>query len=113
MYPHTLMYIHTCNSFVSFTLSLSLSHTHTHTHAHTHTQVLALIEDRGFRLEKPSACPDSVYGAMYQCWSLEPTNRPTFMDLHSMLSTSDDFKGVPHSELYALTKDMKKAMTTV
>ncbi len=32
----------------------------------------------GYRLPKPSECPDDVYAIMVACWDAEPNNRPTF-----------------------------------
>jgi tyrosine-protein kinase len=70
----------------------------------TGTQVLEMVEERGYRLSRPKACPGAVYDIMLLCWSLEPTNRPTFAKLHSTMSNSDEYKSVPHSELYAIFK---------
>ena len=42
----------------------------------------------GRHLEKPYECPRNTYEIMKQCWSAEPSERPTFADLYSMLNAS-------------------------
>eukprot|EP00116_Pleurobrachia_bachei_P004215 sb/3464477/ len=44
--------------------------------------VLEMLEVRRERLSKPSRCPDDVYQTMLHCWNLEPSQRPTFQQLH-------------------------------
>ena len=35
----------------------------------------------GYRLERPSSCPELVYGIMSECWNDDPVMRPTFDEL--------------------------------
>ncbi|XP_071965860.1 tyrosine-protein kinase Fyn-like [Antedon mediterranea] len=41
--------------------------------------------DRGYRMQKPSNCPDSLFNLMMNCWNKEPLLRPTFEFLHHYL----------------------------
>ncbi|XP_071744242.1 focal adhesion kinase 1 isoform X4 [Lepeophtheirus salmonis] len=41
--------------------------------------------EKGERLSLPSGCPSHLYSVMLQCWSYEPSNRPTFQELKSVL----------------------------
>ncbi|XP_072046073.1 LOW QUALITY PROTEIN: tyrosine-protein kinase Fyn-like [Amphiura filiformis] len=50
-------------------------------------EVLEQIE-RGFRMPKPDACPESLYRIMLDTWNKDPQSRPTFEFLHSVL---DDY----------------------
>ncbi|XP_074643647.1 focal adhesion kinase 1-like [Tubulanus polymorphus] len=47
--------------------------------------VIGKIE-AGERLALPPNCPPSLYQVMLQCWSYEPSLRPSFAELKSMLS---------------------------
>lgn len=40
-------------------------------------EVLEQVE-RGYRMSKPSLCPESMYEVMKKCWDKNPQNRPTF-----------------------------------
>ena len=42
----------------------------------------------GRHLEKPYVCPRSTYQIMEQCWSAEPSERPSFTDISCMLNAS-------------------------
>lgn len=46
--------------------------------------VYGLLE-RGFRMDCPPDCPDSIYRLMLQCWNWSPSDRPRFQDLYSSL----------------------------
>ena len=48
--------------------------------------VYALLE-RGYRMEKPTDCPDDVYQLMRDCWQWEPSERPTFVEICQRLSS--------------------------
>ncbi|XP_071841044.1 uncharacterized protein [Apostichopus japonicus] len=49
-------------------------------------EILKAIDKPNFqRLERPEACPKSVYDMMLKCWSHQPEDRPTFAELHSDL----------------------------
>ncbi|XP_071965773.1 tyrosine-protein kinase Fyn-like [Antedon mediterranea] len=53
--------------------------------------------DRGYRMPKPSNCPDSLFDLMMKCWNKEPQSRPTFEFLHHYLddyfvATEPDYK---------------------
>ena len=41
---------------------------------------------KGYRMEKPDACPKEVYDeVMTQCWLIDPVKRPTFANLKDLL----------------------------
>ncbi|KAH9495054.1 hypothetical protein Btru_018710, partial [Bulinus truncatus] len=40
---------------------------------------------RGYRMEKPENCSQEVYSIMRQCWSAEPSSRPSFTSLSQWL----------------------------
>jgi fyn-related kinase len=44
--------------------------------------------DEGFRMPKPSGCPDGIYDIMMDCWKTEPVDRPTF---ESLMFRLEDF----------------------
>lgn len=46
--------------------------------------VVGRIEN-GERLPLPENCPPRLYSLMSQCWSYEPSKRPTFQDLRTAL----------------------------
>uniref|UniRef100_A0A914HVU5 Tyrosine-protein kinase n=1 Tax=Globodera rostochiensis TaxID=31243 RepID=A0A914HVU5_GLORO len=48
--------------------------------------VYGLLE-RGFRMDSPPECPDSVHRLMLQCWNWSPSDRPRFKDLLLSLSS--------------------------
>lgn len=48
-------------------------------------EVIGKIEN-GERLPLPPNCPPSLYRIMFECWSYEPSKRPTFQDLKTRLS---------------------------
>lgn len=54
-------------------------------HGKTNSQVRRETES-GYRMPKPHGCPDELYDVMLQCWSLEPTERPTFQCLYQRLT---------------------------
>jgi len=39
----------------------------------------------GYRLPKPSNCPDRLYKLMTQCWQKEPKDRPSFEEIYDEL----------------------------
>ena len=41
---------------------------------------------RGKTLNRPDDCPSEVYNLMKECWSMDPSERLTFTELHSELS---------------------------
>ncbi|KAG1659462.1 Focal adhesion kinase 1 [Nymphon striatum] len=47
--------------------------------------VVGRIEN-GERLPLPENCPPRLYSLMSQCWSYEPSKRPTFQDVRTVLS---------------------------
>lgn len=61
----------------------------------TGKEVLDFLEEKN-RLHCPDGCPRNVFAVMLRCWSYEPTERPTFKELHQiytgdeMLSLDDD-----------------------
>lgn len=48
-------------------------------------EVIGKIEN-GERLPLPPNCPPALYHVMFECWSYEPSKRPTFQDLKTRLS---------------------------
>ncbi|XP_055933406.1 tyrosine-protein kinase Abl-like isoform X2 [Argiope bruennichi] len=50
------------------------------------TDVYHMLES-GYRMECPPGCPPRVYELMRQCWHWEPSERPTFKDIHLTLET--------------------------
>ncbi|KAK3581838.1 hypothetical protein CHS0354_025291 [Potamilus streckersoni] len=53
--------------------------------------------DRGYRIPKPSNCPDSMYEMMLKCWDKKAENRPTFEFLFGFfddyfISTEPNYK---------------------
>lgn len=48
-------------------------------------EVIGKIEN-GERLAKPDSCPPALYHMMTECWSYDPSNRPSFQDLKTRLS---------------------------
>ncbi|XP_074917056.1 tyrosine-protein kinase Fgr isoform X2 [Chelonoidis abingdonii] len=47
-------------------------------------EVLEQVE-RGYRMQCPASCPQSLHELMVQCWKKEPEERPTFEYLQSFL----------------------------
>ena len=47
-------------------------------------EVIGKIEN-GERLAKPDSCPPALYHMMTECWSYDPSNRPSFQDLKTRL----------------------------
>lgn len=47
-------------------------------------EVLEQVE-RGYRMQCPGSCPQSLHEVMVQCWKREPEERPTFEYLQSFL----------------------------
>ncbi|XP_076343282.1 uncharacterized protein LOC143243313 isoform X2 [Tachypleus tridentatus] len=50
------------------------------------TDVYHMLES-GYRMECPPGCPPRVYELMRQCWLWEPSERPTFENIHLTLET--------------------------
>jgi len=49
---------------------------------------------KGYRHPRPDKCPDHVYRLMQICWNKDPHQRPSFAQLHSMLSSLHDDNGM-------------------
>lgn len=60
----------------------------------TGAEVLDMIENNNFRLDKPPGCPNSIYQVMLSCWNLEPANRPSFVQLHQTFSESPEYREI-------------------
>ncbi|XP_038061584.1 tyrosine-protein kinase receptor Tie-1-like [Patiria miniata] len=58
----------------------------------TKSESLARKLKRGYRMPKPSNCDDKSYALMRKCWEEDPNNRPSFSELVSTLSGTDDSK---------------------
>ena len=50
------------------------------------TNVYHLLES-GYRMDCPQGCPPTVYELMKQCWRWNPSDRPTFRQIHHALET--------------------------
>ncbi|XP_030636356.1 non-receptor tyrosine-protein kinase TNK1 [Chanos chanos] len=49
-------------------------------------QILFRVEREGERLERPSDCPQELYGVMRKCWALNPGDRPAFAQLTTLVA---------------------------
>ncbi|XP_068444326.1 non-receptor tyrosine-protein kinase TNK1 [Clinocottus analis] len=49
-------------------------------------QILWRVEREGERLEKPPDCPKELYGVMRKCWACNPSDRPSFVQLTTMVA---------------------------
>ena len=47
-------------------------------------KVIGKLEN-GDRLSLPPGCPPNLYSVMLQCWTYEPSKRPAFQDLKTVL----------------------------
>lgn len=48
----------------------------------------------GYRAKQPKLCSDAVYTVMLQCWCAKPADRPTFVQLETLLQTAVEDAGV-------------------
>ncbi|XP_023725314.1 tyrosine-protein kinase Abl isoform X3 [Cryptotermes secundus] len=48
------------------------------------TDVYHMLE-KGYRMECPPGCPPKIYELMRQCWQWNPSERPTFQEIHHSL----------------------------
>ncbi|XP_069686390.1 tyrosine-protein kinase Abl isoform X3 [Periplaneta americana] len=48
------------------------------------TDVYHMLE-KGYRMECPPGCPPKIYELMRQCWQWNPSDRPTFQEIHHAL----------------------------
>lgn len=48
----------------------------------------------GKKLKQPDGCSDEIYQIMRSCWNLEPSKRPTFLELLTSLEQELEKKGV-------------------
>lgn len=77
----------------------------------TGAEVLDMIENQNYRLDQPRFCPDSIYKIMLSCWSLEPTNRPNFTDLHRAFTVEPEYKDISiHKDLYQNPGDLHREL---
>ncbi|XP_038061539.1 cAMP-dependent protein kinase catalytic subunit 3-like [Patiria miniata] len=58
----------------------------------TRSESLARKLKGGYRMPKPSNCDDKSFALMRKCWEEDPNNRPSFSELVSTLSGTDDSK---------------------
>ncbi|TKS92748.1 Activated CDC42 kinase 1 [Collichthys lucidus] len=49
-------------------------------------QILWRVEREGERLEKPPDCPQELYAVMRKCWACNPSDRPTFAQLTTIVA---------------------------
>ncbi|XP_044732904.1 uncharacterized protein LOC123295568 [Chrysoperla carnea] len=52
------------------------------------SQILRKIDRDGERLHHPDVCPMSIYQLLLQCWSKEPSDRPTFAAIVDFLKNN-------------------------
>lgn len=49
-------------------------------------QILWRVEREGERLEKPADCPQEMYVVMRKCWAVNPSDRPNFAQLCTLVA---------------------------
>lgn len=49
-------------------------------------QILWRVEREGERLDKPADCPQELYAVMRKCWACNPTERPNFSQLCTLVT---------------------------
>ena len=49
--------------------------------------VFEQLED-GYLMDPPEGCPEGIYDIMTDCWCYEPSGRPPFFAIKSMLARS-------------------------
>ncbi|XP_036968784.1 non-receptor tyrosine-protein kinase TNK1 isoform X3 [Acanthopagrus latus] len=49
-------------------------------------QILWRVEREGERLERPPDCPQELYAVMRKCWACNPSDRPSFAQLTTMVA---------------------------
>lgn len=49
-------------------------------------QILWRVEREGERLEKPPDCPQEMYSVMRKCWACNPSERPNFTQLATLIA---------------------------
>eukprot|EP01118_Nematostelium_gracile_P016855 TRINITY_DN7069_c0_g1_i4.p2 TRINITY_DN7069_c0_g1~~TRINITY_DN7069_c0_g1_i4.p2 ORF type:complete len:578 (+),score=74.00 TRINITY_DN7069_c0_g1_i4:2744-4477(+) len=54
----------------------------------------------GERLPKPDLCPDIVWDMMKKCWNKDPSERPSFSDILTLLESAYDDTECQQSEAY-------------
>ena len=59
----------------------------------TNEEVIQLVRE-GNHLEVPEDCPEMIYEIMTKCWSMDPTCRPSFSELHDMLANREHMYGL-------------------
>lgn len=50
------------------------------------SQVYELLE-KDYRMERPEGCPEKVYELMRACWQWNPSDRPSFAEIHQAFET--------------------------
>ncbi len=45
---------------------------------------------KGYKMAKPSLCPEDIYAIMLRCWSQQPNDRPSFDELYDQLNVYYD-----------------------
>jgi hypothetical protein len=54
----------------------------------TNTEVMASMQS-GYNTPQPNGCSDGFYAAMCKCWSLDPEERPSFLDLADLFNKEE------------------------
>jgi proto-oncogene tyrosine-protein kinase Ret/cadherin 2 type 1 (N-cadherin) len=72
----------------------------------TNTEIMARMQS-GYQTPQPIGCPDAMYEVMCKCWALDPSKRPSFLDLVDILDEGD-FEGDGFAAAVAATSNSKK-----
>ncbi|KAF8366311.1 hypothetical protein PRIPAC_84140 [Pristionchus pacificus] len=56
-------------------------------------EIYRFIKDKHIPLERPANCPLSIYSLMRSCWSLDPSDRPTFSRIVEFFDDTDNVDG--------------------
>jgi serine/threonine protein kinase len=64
------------------------------------TDVYHMLE-KGYRMECPPGCPPKIYELMRQCWQWNPSERPTFQEIHHALENMFQESSITEGECNA------------
>jgi len=71
----------------------------------TNEQVILAVSN-GERLPKPHSCPSKYWSTMNDCWSENPSDRPSFLEMAKQLTNSDDSdSSSDYRDIYSFTSD--------
>ncbi|VDM13191.1 unnamed protein product [Wuchereria bancrofti] len=65
-------------------------------------QTRAKIVVQNYRMEMPKTAPSAISKLVYRCWKTEPSERPSFAEIHNKLKTTfnSELQKPPHYKLY-------------